>query len=108
MKRSTAYHPQTDGQSEVVNKSLETYLRCFASSQPRSWVSWLHWAEFCYNTSPHVSINMTPFKALYGRDPPHLMRVGRGQTPVDSLEALLQERDSLLNELHFNLVKAQQ
>ena len=60
---------------------VETYLRCFVNGQPKHWVRWLHWAEFCYNTSPHLSIKMTPFQALYGRVPPH---VGSYGSPTNS------------------------
>lgn len=64
--RSTAFHPQTDGQSEIVNKALETFLRYFINGHPQHWARWVSWAEFCYNTSPHSTIQMTPFQALYG------------------------------------------
>ena len=91
-EHGTAYHPQTDGQSEIVNKILETYLRCFVNEQPKKWAKWLHWAEFSYNTSPRLLIKMTPFQALYGRVPPHVVRIGHQQMAVDSLDQLLQER----------------
>ena len=108
LHRSTAYHPQSDGQSEIVNKCLETYLRCFINDQPRQWFKWLAWAELSYNTSPHISTSMTPFMALYGRDPPPLIRVGKGQTPVDSLDEQLQLRDAMRDELRMHLLRAQQ
>ncbi|KAL0557299.1 hypothetical protein IC582_005826 [Cucumis melo] len=46
LRKSTAYHPQSDGQTKVVNRGLETYLRCFCNERPREWILWLPWAKF--------------------------------------------------------------
>ena len=108
LKRSSAYHPQSDGQSEVVNRSLETYLRCFASEKPRSWARWLPWAEYWYNTSTHASTRCTPFQALYGREPPRLIRYEHGAATVSAVEQLLEDRDAVLDDLRMHLIRAQQ
>ncbi|GAA0174021.1 hypothetical protein LIER_27498 [Lithospermum erythrorhizon] len=105
---STAYHPQMDGQSEVVNRCLETYLRCYASDQPRNWMRWLAWAEYWYNTSFHTASKHTPFKVVYGRDPPSLIRYQRGITPISSIDEMLEERDVILDDLRMHLLRAQQ
>jgi len=65
--RSSAYHPQTVGQTERVNQVLEDMLRACALSSKGSWVKWLPLAEFSYNNSYQESIKMAPFEALYGR-----------------------------------------
>ena len=88
---SMAYHPQSDGQTEVVNRCVETYLRCFSYDKPRRWSAWLSWAEYWYNTTFHASTKMTPFRAVYGRDPPPLVRFGFQSTSMASLENQLQE-----------------
>jgi hypothetical protein len=64
---SSAYHPQTDGQSERTIQSLEDLLRACVLEQGTSWDSCLSLIEFTYNNSFHSSIGMTPFEALYGR-----------------------------------------
>ena len=65
--RSTAYHPQTDGQTERVNQVLEDMLRACVLSSKSSWESWLPLAKFAYNNSYQESIKMAPFEALYGQ-----------------------------------------
>jgi hypothetical protein len=65
--RSSAYHPQTSGQTERVNQILEDLLRACVLSASGSWEDWLPLAEFSYNNSYQASIKMTPFEALYGR-----------------------------------------
>lgn len=58
--------------------------------------------------SSHSATNCTPFKALYGRDPPPLIRFERGATTVSTVEELLEERDGILDELKMHLLRAQQ
>ncbi|GKB89230.1 putative reverse transcriptase domain-containing protein [Tanacetum coccineum] len=64
---STAYHPQTDGQSERTIQTLEDMLRACAIDFGKGWVNHLPLVEFSYNNSYHASIKATPFEALYGQ-----------------------------------------
>jgi hypothetical protein len=105
---SSAYHPQSDGQSEVLNKTLELFLRCFTFNNPKAWYKALSWSEFWYNTAFQTSIGMSPFKALYGREPPTLVRYEPQASDPPTLQAELMERDKLIQQLKSNLERAQQ
>lgn len=89
----SAYHPQTDGQTEVVNWMIETYLRCFCSEQPNTWSQCLAWGEFWYNTLFHSSTRCTPFEAIYGILPPTLSTYSPGTTQVQAVDAQLRDHD---------------
>ena len=67
IKLSTAYHPQTNGQSERTNQTLEDLLRACILDWGENWEKHLALAEFTYNNSYQASIGMAPFEALYGR-----------------------------------------
>lgn len=66
---STSNHPQTDGQTEVVNKQLGNYLKSFASTSPSTWDSLLPLAEISHNSSRHSSTRFSPFEVCYSFAP---------------------------------------
>ena len=104
---SSSYHPQTDGQTEVVNQTLEMYLRCFTSSRPKEWARWIPWAQFCYNSSVHSSTKKTPFEVVYGRKPPTLLSYVAGTAKTEAVDKELLTRDEILKELRQNIQQAQ-
>ncbi|KAK1680969.1 hypothetical protein QYE76_041817 [Lolium multiflorum] len=108
LRMSTAFHPQTDGQSEVVNKIIAMYLRCITGDRPRAWVDWLAWAEYCYNTSYHSALHTTPFEVVYGRPPPAMLPYASGTARTNTADDLLRTRDEILAEARQRLLQAQQ
>ena len=106
LRMSSAYHPETNGQTEVLNRTLETYLCCFSSEQPKMWVLFLPWAEYWYNTSFHGATRCTPFEVVYGRPPPSLARFVPGETMVEAVAQDLMNRDEALTQLRFHLRRA--
>lgn len=88
-----------DGQTEVVNQTLETYLRCFHSRQPRNWPKWFAWAEYWYNTSYHNTARMSPFKVVYGREPPPLLKWIEEDSKIQEVSQMIKERNLILDEL---------
>jgi len=81
-KLSTAYHPQTDGQTEWVNQEIEQYLRMFVSHRQNDWPEWIACTEFAYNNKIHTATHVSPFYANYGMNPRmgiELRRAGKSE-----------------------------
>ena len=65
---STAYHPQTDGQSEALNRIVEDYLRAYTSEDQTIWAKLLPLAQFAYNNSRNHTTKASPNRLLHGFD----------------------------------------
>lgn len=104
---SSAYHPQTNGKTDVVNPCLETYLRCAASSCSMEWFKWLSVADLWYNTSYHTTIHTTPFESLYGYPPLlHVSYIAQDRV-VASVNQHLMQREAIVQLLRFYMDMAQ-
>src|SRR5439155_18121947 len=68
-KLSTAFHPQTDGQMERQNQTLEYYLHCYINYRQNDWVKWLLQAEFAYNNAMQALTRRSPFYTMYAYNP---------------------------------------
>jgi len=94
---STAYHSQTDGQTEYVNQALEQYLRCYVDYNLSNWLDLLPSAEFTYNNQAHKGIKESLFYLEYGRHPragPILVK----ESPQRDLNDLMYKRQEALEQ----------
>ena len=104
---SSAYHPESDGQTERVNQTVEHFLRSYVSHKQDDWVRWLPLAEFAYNNAKHSATGRSPFQVVLGRDPvmspsavpsgspeadKHTTELQRSQMEVESALRLSKER----------------
>ncbi|KAL4202140.1 hypothetical protein AMTRI_Chr02g262210 [Amborella trichopoda] len=103
LQMSSSYHPQTDGQTKVVNRCLETYLRCVTGDKPKHWVKWLSLAEWWCNTATHTSTRMSPYEVVYGQPPPAVIPYVTGATNVDVVDRSLLAREAVRRLLKPNL-----
>jgi hypothetical protein len=96
---STAYHPQTDGQTERYNQELEAYLRIYCAYKPDEWSNKLSLAQFAHNTRTHEAIKQSPFQLMYGTKPVALPEVSeKTNSPVanDRINQLYKSREEAL------------
>lgn len=89
LRMSTAYHPQTDGQTEVMNRILKQYLRAFV------------------HTSVHSTMGMSPYEVTFGKKPPNFPQYLIGDSNVDVVDTWLIDRDTMIQSLTKKLHKAQ-
>lgn len=89
---STAYHPQTDGQTEWANQEVEQYLWLFTNFQQNDWSDWLPIAKFSLNSRTHASMKNTPFYMMHGFHPnagiPGLPQVDSNPSTIDYIDNL--------------------
>jgi hypothetical protein len=104
---NTIYHPQTNGQTGIFNKWVEGYLMNYVGGKHRTWVRWLHLGEHCYNTTFHMSIVMTPFRALYGYDSPTLIDLVFRESRATKAKDWIIESHEILKLLKDNLQTSQ-
>jgi len=105
---STAHHPETDGQTERVNQSLECFLRCFISSHPNQWSKWLSLCEFWYNTNWHSSLGKSPFEVLYGRHPRYFGVTASDKIASEDIDSWLRERSLIVASVRQHLLHMHQ
>ncbi|KAH0612978.1 uncharacterized protein H6S33_009358 [Morchella sextelata] len=108
-KFSTAFHPQTDGQTERINAIMEQYLRSYVSYQQDDWVRWLPMAEFATNNHVSETTKVSPFYANSGRNP----RITFGPlehgrtTAEDQANSIAREMKDIINFLRNEMFRAQ-
>ncbi|EEB88828.1 hypothetical protein MPER_13157, partial [Moniliophthora perniciosa FA553] len=66
---TTAYHPQSDGETERVNQEIEVFLRMFCAKEQTMWKDFLGFAEFAHNNRTHSTMKLSPFHMMMGYDP---------------------------------------
>jgi hypothetical protein len=98
-RMSTAYHPQTDGQTECYNQELEAYLRIYCAYKPDEWSNKLSLAQFAHNARTHEAIKQSPFQLMYGTKPVALPEVSeKTNSPVanNRINQLCKSREEAL------------
>ena len=106
-KLSTAFHPQTDGQTERMNQELEQYLRFFIEHRQKDWLEWMAAAEFAINNKVHTATKVSPFMANYGRE----MRMGgdiRRKGKVEHVTEFVKRMKKVHEEAEAALKKTQE
>src|SRR5579859_4554208 len=105
-----AYHPESDGQTERVNQTLEQYLRIYCDFHQDNWSQLLPFAKFTYNNTKNSSTQKSPFYANYGYHPRASLKVHTEPSSYENpaVESLVERLESVHKELRVELEQAQE
>lgn len=106
IRLSTAFHPQTDGQSERANRTLEEYLRHYVCPRQDDWDDYLDLAEFAVNDSINPATGYTPFYLSFGRHPASPLDLMLGDAQVPSAQTAVSEMADILRHARSRLEEA--
>ena len=106
-KLSTAYHPETDSQTERTNQELEQYLRMYVNHRQNNWAEWLAIAEFAFNNKVHTATKTSPFQVNYGREPRMDFDI-RKKGKNEKVEEFVKKMKERHEEARAALVKSQE
>jgi len=108
LRMSSAYHPQSDGQTEVMNRVIEQYLHSFVHRRPGTWGKLLPWVEWSHNTSWNLGIGSTPYEVTFGRKPFNFLDYLAGSSNIAVVDDMLTNRDEVFHSIRKKLLKAQE
>ena len=90
---SSAYHLESDGQTEWVNQPIKHFLCIYAGLEQDSWTKWLPMVEFTYNNAVHSATQLSPFQCLYGQNPVMSPTKIQVETPeAESMASLMEKQ----------------
>jgi hypothetical protein len=104
---TSAFHPQFDGQAKVANKVIVMFLHYLTGDCPCQWLRLLPWAEYVYNTAYLSTLRDTPFRVVYGHEPPSIRSYEPGEMRVAAVARSMEECDEFLADVRVCLEQAQ-
>ena len=109
LRFSTANHPQTDGQTERTNRTLEQYLRLYAKHRPNQWTKYISFAEIAYNNAIHSSTGVSPFYLVYQlhMNIPFDLTIGDIHNKNAATESLMNDHRIVLQQARESLMQTQ-
>lgn len=107
LRMSSAYHPQSDGQTKVMNRMIVQYLRVFVHRRPAAWGKFLSWIELSHNTSWNLGTGTTPYEIMFGRKPFSFLEYLSGTSNLNVVDEILTHKEEVFNSIRKNLIKAQ-